>query len=75
MLIDDIVADIKSHRCYPGPMFKHWAKSALSRETIGALFQQIRCFGDSTRPGLNLPSGLKTVGLSNLLSASNGGSK
>jgi hypothetical protein len=75
MLIDDIVTDIKSHRCYTRPIFKHWAESALSRETIGALFQQIRYSCDSMRPGLNLLSRLKTIGLSALLCTSNGGSK
>lgn len=64
MLIENIVNDIKSHRCYTHPVFKHWAEMAPSPETIGALFHQIRNFCDSTRPGLNLPDGLKTIGLS-----------
>lgn len=64
MLVNDLVATIQSHRLYSHPVFEHWAQTAPSTETIGALFHQIRCFCDSTRPGLNLPSGLKKIGLS-----------
>ncbi len=64
MLVNDLVNTIQSSRCYTHPVFEHWAQTAPSTETIGALFHQIRCFCDSTRPGLNLPSGLKTIGLS-----------
>lgn len=64
MLVSDIVTNIQSHRCYTHPVFQHWAEVAPSIEAIGALFHQIRCFCDSTRPGLNLPTGLKTIGLS-----------
>ncbi len=63
MRVEDIVAEIESHRCYSHPVFEHWAKNDPSTETIGALFHQIRSFCDSTRPGLNLPSGLKQLGL------------
>jgi hypothetical protein len=64
MLVDDIVTNIKSHRCYTHPVFEHWASNAPSTEVIGALFHHIRNFCDSTRPGLNLPLGLKKIGLS-----------
>lgn len=64
MLVKEIVDTIKSHRCHSHPVFEHWANTAPSMETIGALFHQIRNFCDATRPGLNLPSGLKTIGLS-----------
>lgn len=63
MLVDDVVARVKAHRCYTHPIFEHWAQNAPSTETIGALFHQIRSFCDSTRPGLNLPEGLRNLGL------------
>ncbi len=63
MRVEDIVAEIESHRCYSHPVFEHWAQNDPSTDTIGALFHQIRCFCDSTRPGLNLPDGLRQLGL------------
>ncbi|WNG32877.1 hypothetical protein F0U60_04110 [Archangium minus] len=63
MLVDEIVASVKAHRCYTHPVFKHWADNEPSTEVIGALFHQIRNFCDSTRPGLNLPDGLRALNL------------
>jgi len=63
MLVSDIILTIKSHRCYTHPVFEHWAENAPGTEVIGALFHHIRCFCDSTRPGLNLPAGLQKIGL------------
>jgi hypothetical protein len=64
MAMESIVKTIKSHRCYSHPIFDHWADNAPPTEVIGALFHQIRHFCDATRPGLNLPEGLKKIGLS-----------
>ena len=64
MFIDNVVTNIKSHRCYSHLVFEHWAKNAPSTEVIGTLFHQIQNFCASTRPGLNLPLGLKKIGLS-----------
>jgi hypothetical protein len=64
MLVSDIVANVKSHRCYSHPVFQHWSANAPPTDVIGALFHQIRSFCDSTRPGHNLPIALKQLGLS-----------
>lgn len=63
MLVSDIVANVKAHRCYSHAVFQHWSAKAPSTETIGALFHQIRNFCDSTRPGHNLPVALQQLGL------------
>jgi hypothetical protein len=63
MLVEDIVSHVRGHRCYAHPIFDHWAKTNPAPEVIGALFHHIRCFCDSTRPGLNFPQGLKDRGL------------
>lgn len=60
--IDALVKFIRSHRCFSHPVFKHWSTNAPAPETIGALFHQIRCFCDSTRPGRNLPAALQAIG-------------
>jgi len=62
--IDQLVADIRSHRCYSHPVFHHWAKVSPDVETVGALFHQIRSFCDATRPGGNFPEALKQHQLS-----------
>lgn len=64
MTIDDLVAQIRGHRCYSHPIFNHWAKVTPDTETVGALFHQIRSFCDSTRPGHNFPEALKSHQLS-----------
>lgn len=64
MIINDIVAIVKSHRCYSHPVFEDWVRKDPSPEVIGALFHQIQNFCASTRPGLNLPLGLQKIGLS-----------
>lgn len=64
MTIDDLVAQIRGHRCYTHPVFHHWAKVEPEVETVGALFHQIRNFCDATRPGHNFPEALKSHQLS-----------
>jgi hypothetical protein len=59
----ELVDEIKEHRLFSHPMFKHWAQSAPSPEVLGAMFHQIQCFCASTRPGLNFPEGLRSIGL------------
>lgn len=64
MTIDDLVAQIRAHRCYSHPVFQHWAKVSPDTPTVGALFHQIRNFCDATRPGHNFPAALKQHKLS-----------
>lgn len=64
MAITELVDEIKSHRCYSHPIFEHWAQMQPPKEVIGALFHHVRSFCDATRPGWNLPEGLREVGLS-----------
>jgi hypothetical protein len=63
MLADEIVSRVRNHRCYSHPVFEHWASRAPAPDAIGALFHQIRKFCDATRPGHNLPTGLREHGL------------
>lgn len=64
MAISELVDEIKSHRCYSHPIFDHWAAMQPPKEVIGALFHHVRSFCDATRPGWNLPDGLREIGLS-----------
>jgi len=59
----ELVDRIKAHRLFSHPMFDHWAQSAPPPEVLGAMFHQIQCFCASTRPGLNFPTGLRSIGL------------
>lgn len=63
MQIADLVTEVKTHRCYSHPIFEHWAQMHPPATVIGALFHHIRCFCDATRPGGNLPEGLRRIGL------------
>lgn len=56
--IDQLVADIRQHRCYTHPVFQNWAANGPTPEVIGALFHQIQKFCASTRPGSNFPDAL-----------------
>lgn len=56
--IDELVNDIRQHRCYTHPIFENWAANRPSPEVIGALFHQIQKFCASTRPGWNFPDAL-----------------
>jgi len=61
--IEEVVEVIRNHRCYSHPIFEHWADVGPSTEAIGALFHQIRCFCDATRPGWNFPAAVESLGL------------
>jgi hypothetical protein len=61
--IEEIVESIRNHRCYTHPVFQRWAAVDPRPEVIGALFHQIRCFCDSTRPGWHFPTALENLGL------------
>ncbi|NMY99021.1 hypothetical protein HBO04_02765 [Pseudomonas proteolytica] len=63
MRIETLVDRVKTHRCYSHPIFHNWARVNPGTEAIGALFHHIRSFCDATRPGWNLPEGLKQIGL------------
>jgi hypothetical protein len=56
--IDQLVTDIRQHRCYTHPVFDNWAANRPSPEVIGALFHQIQNFCASTRPGHSFPDAL-----------------
>jgi len=58
-----LINRIKSHRLFLHPIFVHWAQMRPSPEVLGAMFHQIQCFCASTRPGLNFPEGLRSLGL------------
>jgi hypothetical protein len=64
LTIDELVAEIRAHRCYTHAVFQHWAKVSPDTQTVGALFHQIRSFCDATRPGGNFPEALKQHKLS-----------
>lgn len=64
MTIENLVDQIRGHRCYSHPIFHHWATVRPSTEAVGALFHQIRNFCDATRPGGNFPSALAQHNLS-----------
>lgn len=61
--VEQLATHIKNSRCYHHPVFRHWAQVKPDARTIGALFHQIRCFCDSTRPGGNMPQALARHGL------------
>jgi hypothetical protein len=56
--IDQLVADIRDHRCYSHPVFEDWAANRPSPDVLAALFHQIQKFCASTRPGWNFPDAL-----------------
>ncbi|HZM82549.1 MAG TPA: hypothetical protein VFC19_43085 [Candidatus Limnocylindrales bacterium] len=62
--VHDLVARIRSHRAYHHPIFEHWAKTPPESQVVGALFHQIRCFCDATRPGGKFPQALAMHALS-----------
>ena len=62
--VSQLVEHIKSSRCFRHPMFEHWAAVQPPPRVLGALFHQIRCFCDSTRPGGKMPEALARHGLS-----------
>lgn len=53
---------IKNHPCFHHPIFTNWATVNPEYEIVGALFHQIRCFCDSTRPGHHFPEALAKHG-------------
>jgi hypothetical protein len=61
--IEQIVENIRNHRCYTHPIFKNWAAVEPASEVVGALFHQIQSFCASTRPGGNFPTALESLGL------------
>jgi hypothetical protein len=61
--IEQIIDQIRNHRCYSHPIFQDWVKVNPGPEVVGALFHQIQCFCASTRPGINFPSALREHGL------------
>jgi hypothetical protein len=56
--IDQLVADIRQHRCYTHPVFENWAANRPTPDVIAALFHQIQKFCASTRPGWSFPDAL-----------------
>lgn len=64
MTIDELVEQIRAHRCYNHPIFDHWAKVGPNSEVVGALFHQIQNFCAATRPGGNFPDALREHKLS-----------
>jgi hypothetical protein len=56
--IEQLVADIRQHRCYTHPVFENWAANRPNPDVIAALFHQIQKFCASTRPGHNFPDAL-----------------
>lgn len=56
--IDQLVADIRQHRCYNHPIFEDWAANRPAPDVIAALFHQIQKFCASTRPGWSFPDAL-----------------
>jgi hypothetical protein len=61
--IDQLVADIRQHRCYHHPVFENWAANRPAPEVVAALFHQIQKFCAATRPGWNFPEALARHGL------------
>jgi len=59
----ELVARIKKHKLFSHPIFEHWVQAPPAPEVLGAMFHQIQCFCASTRPGLNFPKGLRSIGL------------
>lgn len=55
---DQLVADIRQHRCYTHPVFQDWAVNSPAPDVIAALFHQIQKFCAATRPGRNFPDAL-----------------
>lgn len=49
--VEELVADIRRHRCYTHPVFRDWAANRPSADVVGALFHQIQKFCAATRPG------------------------
>jgi len=64
MTIDELVEQIRTHRCYNHPIFDHWAKVGPDSDAVGALFHQIQNFCAATRPGGNFPDALREHKLS-----------
>lgn len=64
MSAENLISYIKGHPCYSHPIFSNWAKVNPEKEVVAALFHQIRCFCDSTRPVHNLPLSLIENGFS-----------
>lgn len=62
-LMEQLVTDIRQHRCYNHPIFENWAANRPTPEVIAALFHQIQKFCASTRPGWNFPDALANHGL------------
>lgn len=62
--VAQLVEHIRQSRCFRHPVFEHWAAIKPNPRVLGALFHQIRCFCDSTRPGGNMPEALARHGLS-----------
>lgn len=60
---DQVVDQIRSHRCHDHPIFRHWAEVNPGPEVVGALFHQIQSFCASTRPGGNFPASLRELDL------------
>lgn len=56
--VDQLVADIRQHRCYTHPVFQDWAANRPEPDVVAALFHQIQKFCASTRPGWNFPDAL-----------------
>ena len=56
--IEQLVADIRQHRCYTHPVFENWAANRPTPDVIAALFHQIQKFCASTRPGWSFPDAL-----------------
>jgi hypothetical protein len=61
--IEQIVDQIRNHRCLDHPIFRHWAGVNPGPEVVGALFHQIQTFCASTRPGGNFPASLRGLDL------------
>ncbi len=56
--IDQLVTDIRQHRCYNHPVFENWTANRPPQDVIAALFHQIQKFCASTRPGWSFPDAL-----------------
>jgi len=56
--IEQLVTDIRQHRCYTHPVFENWAANRPTPDVIAALFHQIQKFCASTRPGWSFPNAL-----------------
>jgi hypothetical protein len=56
--IEQLVTDIRTHRCHTHPIFENWAANRPTPDVIAALFHQIQKFCAATRPGGNFPYAL-----------------